>query len=272
MSAQVLTHRSDGSGPDLLLLNGIMMSIAAWDPVAAVLATKYRVIRCDLRGQLLSPGVAPAAMSGHAQDLIELLDHLGVRDVHVAGTSFGAMAGVLLAAGQPERVRSLTAITATDRVTDGMWMATEQVLRLARRAASGENTDAVFDAVVPATFSLAWQREQGEALNRRRAAVASLPSAWFAGLAGLMASIRGLDLRETLGEIRCPALVIGAGDDLMFPPEYSQAVAAGIAGAELVMLPGAPHGVVVERPEDVAELIDRFVGGVVMRQTVTDGP
>jgi pimeloyl-ACP methyl ester carboxylesterase len=67
-------------------------------------------------------------------------------------------------------------------------------------------------------------------------------------------------------------MVVCAGDDLMFPPEHSRAVAAGIAGAELVMLPGASHGVVVERPEDVAELIDRFVGGVVMRQTVTDGP
>ncbi len=272
MSAPVITHRVEGRGPELLLLNGVMMSMAAWDPIASTLATKYRVIRCDLRGQLLSPGVPPASMSGHAQDVADLLAYLGVGPVHVAGTSFGAIAALLLAAHWPERVRSLTAITATDRITEGMWAATEHVLRLARRAASGENTDAVFDAVIPTTFSEAWQREQGEALERRRATVAALPPAWFAGLAGLMASIRGLDLREVLGTIRAPVMVVGAGDDLMFPPPHARALAAGIAGAELVMLPGAPHGVVVEQPEEVAALIDRFVVGIGMRQIVTDGP
>ena len=52
----VLTHRIDGDGPPLLLLNGGLMSIAVWQPFADALSSTRRVIRCDFRGQLLTPG------------------------------------------------------------------------------------------------------------------------------------------------------------------------------------------------------------------------
>jgi pimeloyl-ACP methyl ester carboxylesterase len=53
----VLTHKVEGppAAPAVLLLNGGMMSIAAWDDVAAALAADHRVARCDFRGQLLTP-------------------------------------------------------------------------------------------------------------------------------------------------------------------------------------------------------------------------
>ncbi|MRR12138.1 alpha/beta hydrolase, partial [bacterium] len=46
----VLAHRVDGRGDPLLLLNGGMMSLSAWEELARPLAERYRVVRCDFRG------------------------------------------------------------------------------------------------------------------------------------------------------------------------------------------------------------------------------
>src|SRR5450756_1780860 len=110
----VLAHRVDGDGPPLLLLNGGMMSMAAWEPVARRLARRRRVIRCDFRGQLLSPGEPRASMEDHADDVAALLDALGERHVDVVAASYGAYVGLLLAARHPEPVGSGLAATVTD--------------------------------------------------------------------------------------------------------------------------------------------------------------
>ena len=98
----MIFHTVDGSGPPLLLLNGIAMSAASWQPVAEPLQRHFAVIRCDLRGQLMSPGSPPRDVGGHVDDVVEVLDHLGSDAVHVLATSFGGAVGetsVLSAAG-----------------------------------------------------------------------------------------------------------------------------------------------------------------------------
>jgi pimeloyl-ACP methyl ester carboxylesterase len=236
-----------------------MMSMAAWEPVAALLRPSHQVIRCDLRGQLLSPGVPPSSMSGHAADVVRVLDELHVETVHVAGTSFGALAGLTLAALHPGRVRSVAAITATDHMTPEMWQGTVAVLTAVEAAIGGGSREAVFDLVAPSTFSAAFQKRQAEALRRRRAAVGALPVTWFTGLAGLLRSLERVDIRGVLSSITCPVLIVGAGDDKMFPPEYSRAIGENVQDARVIMLEGAPHGVVVEQPGEIASLIGDFI-------------
>ena len=116
----MIYHQADGTGEPLLLLNGIAMTGASWQPVAAPLAEHFTVIRCDLRGQLMSPGSPPADVGDHVGDVVELLDDLGVDSVHVLATSFGGAVGALLAARHPDRVRSLLTIASADGFTDVM--------------------------------------------------------------------------------------------------------------------------------------------------------
>ncbi len=101
--ASVLTHRLEGAGQPVLLLNGGLMTLAGWETLAAPLRARFQVLRCDFRGQLLSPGASPPTLDGHADDVVALLDGLGLETVHVVGTSFGALVAVILAARWPER-------------------------------------------------------------------------------------------------------------------------------------------------------------------------
>lgn len=258
----ILVHVVEGSGPPLLLLNGGLMSLHAWDPVARALTPRFRVVRCDLRGQLLSPGPPPPTLEGHAADLVALLDRLGVTSAHVAGASFGALVGLALAARHAGRVRSVAAIAATDHVPPETRTATQMIRAACRAAAAGGDGGAVFDLLAPATFSPGYRRQHADDLAARRQVVASLPRVWFEGLDGLLQAIERLDLRPLLPAVRCPVLVLAAGEDLTFPLPHSQALAAALPDARLHVVPHAAHGLVVEQPDLVAEVVAAFASEV----------
>lgn len=255
----LLAHHAEGAGAPVLLLNGIMMSMAAWEPVARELARHHLVVRCDLRGQLLSPGPAPADLPAHAEEVVGVLDALRLDAVHVAGTSFGALIAVTLAAMHPTRVASLIAMTTTELSDRSMQPLFVSLRDASIRAAAGGDKGRVFDLIVPSTFSPEWQADNAAAIRDRRDAVSRLPDDWFSSFAGLLESARSVDLRPLLDRVTCPTLVVGSEGDRMFPAGHSRALAAAIPGARLHVVPGGSHGLVVERPAEVAALVHRFV-------------
>ncbi len=258
--ASVLAHRSGGDGEPLLLLNGGMMSIAGWEAIAGPLNKRYRVLRCDFRGQALSPGAPHPEMAGNVRDLQALLDDVGVRRAHVLGASFGAEAGLLLAASAPERVRSLIAVTATDYATRAMRAAGDPLRRIIGEILEhGGDRGRFHDELVKGVFSERWAREHARELGNRRAQIAQIPNPWFENLLGLIACFERLDLRPRLGDIRCPTLVVIAGDDQVMPEERSRALAAAIRGAEIAEHAEAGHALVAEQPRWLVETCLEFL-------------
>jgi pimeloyl-ACP methyl ester carboxylesterase len=261
MSANaLLTHRIDGTGEPVLLLNGGMMTIASWDAIAAPLAERYRVVRCDFRGQLRSPGTPHPDLAGHVGDLVALLDGLRIERVHAVGTSFGAEVGLLLAALHPGRVGSLVAATATDVATpllrDGQGALQQEL----RKAAAGHGRDRVLAEMVAVFYSRPYAAAHSQELAERATQVAQLPDWWFAGAADLLASLENLDLRPYIGRITCPVLVLAAGEDRVMPLEHARALAAATPSARLEVVEGSGHVLVVEQPERFVRSCLDFLG------------
>ncbi|MFP5288417.1 MAG: alpha/beta fold hydrolase [Thermoanaerobaculia bacterium] len=257
----MLTYRIDGEGEPVLLLNGGMMTIGAWEPIAAALAPRFQVIRCDFRGQLLSPGEPEPRLEAHVRDLVELIDGLGIDRVHLAGTSYGGLVGLLFAALHPERAASLAVIAATGRITPEFWESTARCRELALEAAAGGDGARVLEYILPETYTPEYLERQAPALEFHRRWVAALPVVWFRGLAAILSSVEGVDLTPHLSAIRCPTLIVAGERDAMFPPEQSRALAEAIPGARLRIVPGAPHGLVVENPDVTARLLLDFLPG-----------
>jgi len=67
------------------------------------------------------------------------------------------------------------------------------------------------------------------------------------------------DVREMLKEIKLPSLIICGRGDIQTPPEYSQYLAANIEYSELVIIEGATHQVMLEKPTQVNNEIERFI-------------
>ena len=100
--------KAPASAPTVIALHGITGNGWAWMPVAAALEGRLTMWAPDLRGRAGSREVGPPfGMAAHCDDVIALLDHLGVEKAVLVGHSMGAWVGALVAARHPERVSAL---------------------------------------------------------------------------------------------------------------------------------------------------------------------
>jgi pimeloyl-ACP methyl ester carboxylesterase len=258
----LLYHRVEGSGEPLLLLNGIAMSINSWQPIAERLAEKYRVIRCDLRGQLMSPGPAPSDATEHAVDVAALLDHLDTGPVHVMGTSFGGVVAIPVAARRPELVRSLISVASVDAFNDLMAVEVARWQEGCEQSLRGPDRGLISDVLEETVYSPAYLEAHREERRERRRQIGALPDSWFEGLIGLLESAPTVSVCGLLRELRCPALVVAAELDRFIPLDRTRDLALGIAGARFMVMEGAGHAVVVEQPNQLAAICLQFLSEI----------
>lgn len=99
-----------GEGPPLLLMHGLTRNSADFEPLAAALAGRNRLIVPDQRGRGLSasdPEPANYRPDVYATDMFALLDHLGIERAALIGTSMGGLMAMVMAALQPDRVGAI---------------------------------------------------------------------------------------------------------------------------------------------------------------------
>lgn len=260
-TAAPLAHRVSGEGPPVVLLNGGMMSFAAWEPFVDGLGPGYQVLRFDFRGQLLSPGEGPGDLAGHAADALAVLDRVGWASAHWIGASFGGVVAVEAAARAPERARSLTVVTAMDRETPEFRRDGEATHRILAEILAGGDRGRFYDHLIDGVYSAGYRAAEAATLAARRPQVAQLPLAWYAGIDRLLAAMAGFDLTPRLARVRCPALTVLAADDRVMSDERARALAAAI-GAEIAVHPSAGHGLVAEDPAWLAGVCRDFLDRV----------
>ena len=105
----------EGEGPDVLLVHGFPDDHTVWrKQIPALVAAGYRVIAPDTRGcgeSAIPPKVADYAMDRLVEDLVGVLDALGIRKVRLVGHDWGAVQGWYLATWHPERVERYVALS-----------------------------------------------------------------------------------------------------------------------------------------------------------------
>lgn len=100
-----ISWASTGSGQPIVFIHGYAQHLGIWDDQVAAFASRYRVLRYDVRGFAGSTGHADA--SANPEDLRLLLDALGIRTAHIVGLSMGADVALRFAVHFPERVSAL---------------------------------------------------------------------------------------------------------------------------------------------------------------------
>lgn len=108
----------EGTGPTLILTHGLSANAHAFDGlIAAGLAPTFRVISVDLRGRGLSDKpITGYTMKEHAEDIIGLMDALGIEKSIIGGHSFGALLTFYLAFHYPNRIEKLILLDAAARL------------------------------------------------------------------------------------------------------------------------------------------------------------
>ncbi len=244
-----LHHRSDGpaDGPVLVLGGSLGSDLTMWDGQLA-LAGRHRLVRFDHRGHGGSPVTpGPYTVPELARDVLELMDGLGLERVSYAGLSLGGMIGMWLAAHAPERIDRLVLLcTAAHMPTGALY---RQRAEAVRRAGTVEPiADAVLERWLTSAFAAAHPAV-------RASLRAMLAGTSAEGYAGCCEAIAAMDLRDALGRIAAPTLVISGAEDPATPLALLAAIAAGIPGARHEIVAPAAHLATAEQPDRINELI-----------------
>lgn len=243
MSAASLSYELTGpeDAPVLVFSNSLGTTFRMWDDQMPLVEEKFRVLRYDHRGHGGSEVPdGPYSIEELGRDLLALLDRLGVEKFSYCGLSVGGMVGMWLASESPERVQRLVlCCTSALLGPRALWDERAAVAR-------SEGVSALTGAVLERWYTSALFERDPAAIEKTAAMLDATPGE---GYAGCCEAIRDMDLRDRLGEIVAPTLVIAGFDDPSTPPEHGQLIREGIEGATLVVIPEAAHLANIEQPD-----------------------
>ncbi|MFI9809388.1 alpha/beta fold hydrolase [Streptomyces sp. NPDC052301] len=240
--------RGSAAGADpLVLVHALGLDRRMWAPVVGCLPPARRIIAYDVRGHGVAAGAPPpATVRDLADDLLRLLDALGLARVALAGLSMGGAVAQTFAVRHPERLSALHLVaTAADPQPAYL----ERADRVARYGVVEQ-----LPATLERWFTPAFLAADPEPVRYARETLAGVRAADFG--AGWRALAR-LDVRDGLGGLRLPVRVIAGGDDPATPPALMRGIAQDIPGAEFVIIDGVRHLVGLEAPERLAALLHR---------------
>lgn len=250
----LLHHELSGpaDAPVVMLGNSLGTNLKMWAPQVDVLSRRFRVISFDQRGHGGSPvPPGPYAISDLGEDVVALMDQLGIERASYVGLSIGGMAGIWLGANAAERLGRLVLIcTSAYAPPASRWHERVSAVRAAG------NTDVIADAVVERWFTPAWSAAHPDRVAAHRAMIAGTDPD---GYCSCCEAIADMDLRDSLPAVSVPTLVISAVDDLALPPEHQRLIAEGIPGARLENVEDAAHIATAQRPEVVNRLIEEHL-------------
>lgn len=257
--------------PAILLVMGATASMLGWpDEFCAALADRgLFVIRFDHRdtgrSTTVPPGAADYAVEDLAGDVTAILDAYGLAGAHLAGMSLGGYVAQMLAVTHPERVASLTLIGSEPLGWDGAPLPHISQAFMDHFAAFGgldwSDREAVADFLVEgerlcAGTAVPFDRDRERARVARVLSRTDSPASMF--------NHGALTTREDwtgrFREIACPVLVVHGAADPILPVENGRAIADGIPGASLVVLPGIGHELPLPSIPEIAERIAAHVG------------
>ena len=232
-----LHYTVEGEGPPVVLLHGFAVnSDLNWrlPGITGALAEDFRVVAMDLRGHGLSgkPHGRGAYGPRMADDVLRLLDHLGIAQAHLVGYSLGGFIVLHLAATHPERVATASVLAAGWEPPENPWFL-DALARLAADLRAGR-------AIGPLSGYLGAERPKPGLLHT---GAVRLMTGYFndqQALAAMIEGLPGLAVSEAaLRSIAVPlCAIVGSDDPLRVSAE---AMAARLPGTKLVVIDGADH-------------------------------
>jgi len=271
-----LAAQSLGSGPAVMLINGIGVTRPGLDKLAEHLSDRYRVICWDYRGTgesaVAKPELDDMSMPRHAADGIDVLDALAIDRAAVLGWSMGVPVGLEMVRAAPARVAGVGALFGAagppfraafqSPFSDFV----ELSFRSARHVPWPSQALVRLGAVSP---SLAWGvcagiRFVGGAADQRlfQACVRSVGKAdkraYFATMKHLMAH----DARDVLPLVRCPMLIVAGDKDWVTPPSAAAEMKRQAPHAHYYLLRNTSHFGVIEHGPGLWRPVDRLLAEV----------
>ncbi len=233
--------------PPLVLIMGWGADHTTWALQAPAFAAEHRVIAFDNRGAGQSDVPdAPYTIPGMAEDVVGLMEALGIARAHICGASMGGMIAQELALRHPDRVRTLQLHCTTASIDAYARFLIDTLVAVKARGDREEHVRAVMPWILCRKTMV--ERPDFIRFWIDRALEYAYPIS-LEGLSRQADAIRGHDTVARLGEVRVPTLITTGTEDILVPPVSSRDLHARIPGSELVAIPDAGHLHFIEQAE-----------------------
>jgi 3-oxoadipate enol-lactonase len=249
-SAQInnlqLAYTDAGIGRPVVLIHGYPFNRSLWNEQVAALSSSCRVLAPDLRG-FGESDAAPdtATMNVMAQDVVLLLNHLGIVRATICGLSMGGYVALALYKQLPSRVRAL--VLADTRAQADTDEAKQTRFQQAEKALS-EGMASIADAMLPKLLTPETvSKRPGVVKHVRDMILKTKPDAAAAALRGMAERD---DQTELLSKISVPTLILVGSGDAITPVVDSETMHRAIPHSHLVVLENAGHVSNLERTEE----------------------
>ena len=239
----------------VLMIQGLGASKNAWNLQRIAMATRFRIISFDNRGAGRSDKpTEPFTLEQMADDALAVLDAAGIETAHVVGASMGGVISQIVAVKYPHRVRSLTLVCTACRnhpwrqellQTWAKTAADKGMIEVGKEAAQWVMSPRSFRRLVPA---FTWMGPLA-ALRPRHSFVSQIDA---------ILNTRE-DLVDQLSTITAPTMVIVGNQDILTPRGDSEEIAERIPNAELVVISGAAHGLMMEHSSTFNRILIEFL-------------
>lgn len=243
------------SAPPVLMIQGLGADKHMWNMQRFVLATRYRVIAHDNRGAGRSDKPFGAyTIEQMAADAISVLDHAEIDNAHVVGASMGGVISQLIAVLYPERVRSLSLVCTS--CSNHQWR--RDLIKTWGDIATEKGMGAMTAVAARWVIGPRSLRRLWPAVSWLGPISTSRPSH---GFKGQVQAIFDADdsMRDQLSSIKVPTTVIVGNQDVLTPRGDSEEIAGLISTAELSVLSGAAHGLMIEHATTFNRILGDFL-------------
>jgi len=206
-----------------------------WNSQMDALNPYFQVLRYDIRGH----GASEAPSGSYtldllAEDVVGLLDAVGLDRVHFVGLSMGGMIGQCLVLNHPHRLKSLVLCDTASIVPAEAQPVWQERLDKVRK----NGMEALFEETLERWFTPAFLRQNPPMVKLIREQILATP---VAGYIGCAEAIRRLNYLDRISGIKIPTLIMVGEDDPGTPVSASEVMHERITDSKLVVLPSARH-------------------------------
>ena len=253
-----LAHTEAGEGFPVILIHGFPHDRTLWASQLAGLEGRCRAIAPDLRGFGASLAAPPYTIDRYADDVIALMDRLGIERAVIGGLSMGGYIAFSMWRRHRARFRGLMLIdTKAGADSDEVKKRRTQQVEVAQR----EGMAVLAPRLLETAVSARTRERHPEVVERL---LAMMTRQRVEGVVGaLQAMVRRVDSTPTLKTIDVPTLIVVGQEDVATPVEEARKMHDAIAGSTLEIIEGAGHLSNLERPAAVNHVMSEFIGRLI---------
>ena len=244
------------AAPALILSNSLGTTLEMWDPQVDTFSKDYRLIRYDSRGHGGSPVTpGPYSLADLGQDVLAVMDALAIERAAFCGISMGGHTGLWLGIHAGSRFNAIAVCNSAAKIgTPQGWNERTAMVREGGAA----SMRALAESSPGRWFSADFIDAQPAQVQRAQAWIAGIAPQGYAACCEALATS---DLRADLGRISTPTLLLAGASDPVTTVADAQAMQAGIAGAQLAVVP-ASHLSNQEAPQAFDQAVLHFLANL----------